>query len=62
MCSFTNATIDSTAHRISMGQELEEVRDYLLALGLSEYDAYLCFKAAKLLLDSGVFYPRKGAR
>ena len=57
MLAFSNATIDSTAHRISMGQTTVEVRDYLLALGLSEYNAYLCFKAAQTLLASG-FYTR----
>jgi hypothetical protein len=52
---FSNSTIDAAAHRISMRQTVAEVRDYLLDLGLSEYNAYLCFKAASLLLAKGFY-------
>ena len=54
---FSNSTIDSTAHRISMGQTPEEIRAYLLELKLSDYNAYLCYKAASYLLSKG-FYDR----
>lgn len=57
---FTNGTIDAVAFRIDRGQTTAEIREMLIDMGLSEYDAYLCFKAAKFLLDSGTFYPRQG--
>lgn len=56
---FTNGTIDAVAHRISMGQTTADIRDMLLAMGLSEFDAYLCYKAASYLLAHD-FYPRQG--
>jgi hypothetical protein len=58
--AFSNTTIDATAQRISMNQSAEEIKEYLSALGLSDYNSYLCYKAAKFLLDSGTFYPRQG--
>lgn len=57
--TFSNHTMDACAHRISMGQEVAETRTWLLEMGLSEYDAYLCYKAASYLLGTG-FYPRRG--
>jgi hypothetical protein len=55
---FTDSHVDSVAQRLTTGRKTtEEVREYLLSLGLTEYQAFLCYKAAKLLLHVG-FYTR----
>ena len=55
--SFSDSTVDSVAQRMTTGrQSTEQVREYLLELGLTEYQAFLAYKAATLLLRVG-YYP-----
>ena len=56
---FSNATMDGVAHRLSFGNSPAEIREFLLEQKLSEYNAWLCYKAAKYLLDHG-FYGEPG--
>ncbi len=51
----SNAAIDLVAQRIGFGQSTEEIRAELLSRGMTEYNAYLCFKAAQLLLQAGFY-------
>lgn len=48
---FTNEAIDSCAQMISYDVPNQVIREGLLARGLSEYNAYLCYKAARYLLE-----------
>ena len=53
---FTDRHVDSVAQRLVVGQHsTRDVRDYLLSIGLTEYQAFLCFKAATLLLWVGYY-------
>lgn len=54
----SNATIDHTAMMIGLDLSAADIRENLLSRGLSEYNCYLCYKAAQLLLNQG-FYTRK---
>lgn len=56
--TFSNGDIDRTAVMLQY-RSVTEVRWELLAYGLSEVDAYFCYKAAQFLLAAG-FYPRQG--
>jgi hypothetical protein len=47
--------MDLVAQRIGHGQSTAEIRQALLDRGMSEYNAYLCFKAAQLLLNTGFY-------
>jgi len=53
--SFSNAEIDNVAQQISLDINPETIRNNMLERGMSDHDAYLCYKAAKLLLDSGFY-------
>ena len=53
--SFSNAEMDSAAQQISLGIDPETIRTNMLDRGLTDHDVYLCYKAAKLLLDSGFY-------
>lgn len=50
-----NADMDYAAACLFYEQGTEEIREKLLSRGMSEYDAFLCFKAAQLLLSSGFY-------
>lgn len=41
--------IDRTAQALCLGGSLEDVRDMLKSEGMSDYDVFLCYKAAQLL-------------
>lgn len=45
----TYATIDNVIMMLWVGLPLTEVRDKLLAKGLTEYQAFLAYKAARLV-------------
>ena len=58
--TFDNRTIDRTAQMITLGVEANTIRHTLLSdeIMMTEYDAYLCYKAAQLLLKLG-FYDKQ---
>lgn len=58
MDQVTSPVMDHTAQMIGLGLSTEEIRENLLSRGMSEYNAYLCFKAAQLLLNMG-FYDKE---
>lgn len=51
----SNDAMDSCAQLIAYEVPTEAIRDGLLARGLSPYQAYLCYKAAQMLLESGFY-------
>jgi hypothetical protein len=53
--AFTNDAMDSTAQLIAYQVPVETIRASLLSRGLSLYNAYLCYKAAQLLLATGFY-------
>jgi hypothetical protein len=55
--SFDNRCIDSVAQLICLGVDPATIRETLLAreFMITEYDAYLCYKAAQLLLKLGFY-------
>jgi hypothetical protein len=53
----SNDAIDSCAQLIAYQVENDVIRDGLLARGMSPYQAFLCYKAAQMLLSAG-FYDR----
>lgn len=55
---FSNSTMDACAYRLIKGQSVTEVHDYLVELGLSEYNSYLCYNAVMTLLVVG-YYDRE---
>jgi len=58
MAAPTNADIDHAANMMGIvGITPDDIRESLVSRGLSEYDCYLCYKAAKHLLRNG-FYTR----
>lgn len=53
---FTDQHVDSVAQRLTVGEHQPvEVREYLLSIGLTEYQAFLCYKAAQYLLRVGYY-------
>ena len=44
--------IKMVADGIEIGAEIEDIREDLLARGLSEYEIFLTYKAAKLVADA----------
>jgi hypothetical protein len=52
---FTNDAIDSCAQMIAYDVPTDVIKEGLLARGMTPYSAYLCYKAAQLLLRSGFY-------
>jgi hypothetical protein len=51
----SNELMDSCAQAISLEVAPEDIKSMLVGKGLDDYQAYLCYQAAKLLLRTGFY-------
>ncbi len=51
-----SGAMDAAAMLIAYERPVEEIREELLSRGLSEYNAYLCYKAAMVLWKAGFYH------